>query len=444
MCPSPIGALPLADIIITREDAKTIKYAFDLLKTILPEKAFYGRGFNLGPKVIMTDDCAAERVALSETWPCSVLLLCIFHVLQAMWTWLWDGKHKIENKDRQRLLVLFRSVLYAESEGELSTKLENLYADDTVNKYPQFIRHLRNDTFPKIKAWSLQRRVADNLPTGNNNTNNLVESSFRYVKDIQFNRIRSFNLADMLSLVMDRSEWYANKAIDAGNNRIEIWLKNCHSKYAMKIPDIDPQKIVQVTPKHIFLVPSEKDPDVSYMVDMVSRLCSCPQGRLTGPCKHKFIVAKSKDVPSFDVIPTNSPKMRQLYMYIGTGQQSSLDWFLPLQAQPGCDDEHNEQPLNAVIPDPQVVTNNDMEIVTELMVTAHEPSPDDIKEKLKQSLAALADKMMKRIEHDPVGYGKAVSIFEKTVEKLPHTVDSALQKSLCSFGKSITQVLNGG
>ena len=49
---------------------------------------------------------------------------------------------------------------------------------------------------------------------------------------------------------------------------------------------------------------------------------------------------------------------------------------------------------------------------------------------------------MKRIDHDSVGYSKAVAIFEKTVDKLPSTVDSALQKSLCSFGKSITQVMS--
>ena len=28
VCPSPIGALPLADIIVTREDLKTLKFAF--------------------------------------------------------------------------------------------------------------------------------------------------------------------------------------------------------------------------------------------------------------------------------------------------------------------------------------------------------------------------------------------------------------------------------
>ena len=154
----------------------------------------------------MTDDCDAERQALSGAWPSSVLLLCIFHVLQALWTWLWNQQNKIENKDRQVLLLKFRAVLYAETQEELADRLEDLYADDIVHKYPQFIKHLRRDIFPKMKAWSIERRISECLPTGNNNTNNLVESSFRYVKDIQFNRICAFNLTEMMSIIMDRSD----------------------------------------------------------------------------------------------------------------------------------------------------------------------------------------------------------------------------------------------
>ena len=334
VCPSPVGSLPLADIVVTREDTNTIKFAFELLKSVLPDGAFYGRGAIMGPHCIMTDDCDAERLALAGTWPAAVLLLCVFHVLQAMWTWLWDAKHQIENHDRQTLLIMFRNVLYSETEWELSGRLEELYADVTVNKYSKFHHHLMKHTFPKIEAWSIQRRISEKLPTSSYNTNNLVESSFKYVKDIMFNRLRVFNLTEMLSLVLDRSEWYINKVIDAANDRIESWLKNsCHSKYVMKLPNIDPDSIVQLNPlAHIYLVPSETDPDKTYVADMDTRRCTCPQGRLAGPCKHKYLVAHCKKIPSFDVIPTNSSEMRQLYMYLGTGKHTPLSWFLPKQA----------------------------------------------------------------------------------------------------------------
>ena len=82
VCPSPIGALPLADSIVTREDLKTLKFVFELLKSVLPDTAFYGRGVDAGPHVIMTDDCDAEIAALSGAWPGLVLPLSHFHVLQ--------------------------------------------------------------------------------------------------------------------------------------------------------------------------------------------------------------------------------------------------------------------------------------------------------------------------------------------------------------------------
>ena len=448
VCPTPIGSLPLADIVVTREDTKTLKFAFELLEYVLPDQAFYGRGHSKGPQCVMTDDCDAERIALAETWPDAVLLLCVFHVLQAIWTWLWDGKHQIEHKDRQTLLIMFRYVLYAETEGELSERLEELYADETVLKYPQFYHHLLKHTFPKMQAWSVQRRISERLPTSSNNTNNLVESSFRYVKDIMFNRLRVFNLTEMLSLVLDRSEWYVNKVIDAANDRIQSWLKNCNSRYVMKLPNIDPDTIVQMN-AHVYLVPSESDTDLSYVVDMETRRCTCFQGRLAGPCKHKYLVAHTKNVASFDVIPTNSPRMRQIYMYLGTGKHTPLSWFLDKQASlfgenDGTSPADENVPVDENVPaDENVQAGEDGAIENRMEDRYLEDEMTDaqeLKEKLKNTLKVLSDKLCGRIDSDLVGYAKAISTFEKTVNKLPTKSDAALQKSLCSFGKSVTQV----
>ena len=446
VCPSPVGSLPLADIVVTREDTNTIKFAFELLKSVLPDGAFYGRGAIMGPHCIMTDDCDAERLALAGTWPAAVLLLCVFHVLQAMWTWLWDAKHQIENHDRQTLLIMFRYVLYSETEWELSGRLEELYADVTVNKYSTFHHHLLKNTFPKMEAWSIQRRISEKLPTSSYNTNNLVESSFKYVKDIMFNRLRVFNLTEMLSLVLDRSEWYINKVIDAANDRIESWLKNsCHSKYVMKLPNIDPDSIVQLNPlAQIYLVPSETDPDKTYVADMDTRRCTCPQGRLAGPCKHKYLVAHCKKIPSFDVIPTNSSEMRQLYMYLGTGKHTPLSWFLPKQAICLENDLGGTLDYGGSAGLVAPVEHGDLEDTVQVgsvPVGNDLIDPQAVKDKLEKTLKLLSDKFMSRIDSDPAGYAKAVDTFEKTVGKLPNKSDSALQKSLCSFAKSVTQVL---
>jgi hypothetical protein len=61
----------------------TLEKAMNLLKTILPQYAFYGREPQVGPKVFLTDDSSAERNALELCWPNGIRLLCTFHILQA-------------------------------------------------------------------------------------------------------------------------------------------------------------------------------------------------------------------------------------------------------------------------------------------------------------------------------------------------------------------------
>ena len=91
----------------------------------------------------------------------------------------------VEKDDRPVLLNLFRNVLYAQSDDDLSVQLVRLYADPVYKRYPQYKTHLIEDTFPKMEAWCLAHRVINKLPTSNNNTNNLVECSFRYTKEDQ-------------------------------------------------------------------------------------------------------------------------------------------------------------------------------------------------------------------------------------------------------------------
>ena len=178
-CPSSIGGLPVAQLITTREDTATITSALNLLKSVLPPDAFYGRGVELGPVLFMTDDCDAEHNALKNIFPVSERLLCHFHLLQAMWCWLWSAKHGVAREHKATLLHLFRCVVYARSEEDVQDCLEDLYSDPVALQYPQFQKHLIRDVLPKIDQWSLYHRLSQKLPTSNFNTTNVVESSFR-------------------------------------------------------------------------------------------------------------------------------------------------------------------------------------------------------------------------------------------------------------------------
>ena len=99
--PSVIGGLPVGEILTTREDTDTLMFGLELLKSVLPEGAFYGRGRDTGPQLIMTDDSDSLRNSLSAAWPSAELLLCIFHILQAQ-----GGvfKKKLIGKSLEKLL----------------------------------------------------------------------------------------------------------------------------------------------------------------------------------------------------------------------------------------------------------------------------------------------------------------------------------------------------
>lgn len=116
------GGLPLGIVITHSEDERTISEGLELLKSLLTKDAFGGRG-EAGPCVFLTDDSKAEKGAIAQVFPEATQLLCIFHLLQAVWRWLWNKEHKVEMKDRQTLFSIVKDMLYAR---EMST-VELLY-----------------------------------------------------------------------------------------------------------------------------------------------------------------------------------------------------------------------------------------------------------------------------------------------------------------------------
>ena len=162
ICPTPAGGLPLGTVITTREDEATIDAALDLYSSILPEKACFGRGSN-GPKIIMTDDGTAERNAISKQWPNVVLLLCVFHLLQAFWRWLWDSKNKIDKANRPTIFNSFKAVLYAANDADFKLKEKDLLKHPVVTKYENLLSRIKKDILPRKEEWSLATRFTNNF-----------------------------------------------------------------------------------------------------------------------------------------------------------------------------------------------------------------------------------------------------------------------------------------
>ncbi|KAK3884943.1 hypothetical protein Pcinc_010786 [Petrolisthes cinctipes] len=112
LCAGPVGAVPLGIIFSSSQDEISYKRGFQLLKKVLGESGFFGKG---SPDCFITDNSDPERKALKEVWPESELYLCIFHILQQVWRWLCDANHGVKKEERQQLIQVMKQLVYAKS-----------------------------------------------------------------------------------------------------------------------------------------------------------------------------------------------------------------------------------------------------------------------------------------------------------------------------------------
>ena len=117
----------------------------------------------------MIDDSISERSAIEGAWPNAKVLLCTFHFLQICWTWLYDGKNRIDKNDQLIFIYKFKNMVYAQTESALESYHNEFIKLPEANQYKHFIQHTQS-VWDKKQAWAHCYRV--NLPTRGNHTNN--------------------------------------------------------------------------------------------------------------------------------------------------------------------------------------------------------------------------------------------------------------------------------
>ena len=134
-----IGAMPLACVLHTEQTEANYTLAFLAVK-----QAFESTKKKFKPKVIMTDDSPAERNALKAVFPSAHLLLCILHICQAVWRWLWQREHKVEKNDRNIIMKLFRDILFSTTPEEAEENATRFFSTEKVinNKCMKFMEAL--------------------------------------------------------------------------------------------------------------------------------------------------------------------------------------------------------------------------------------------------------------------------------------------------------------
>ena len=167
------------------------------------------------------------------------------------------------------------------------------------------------------------------------------------VKDLVFNRIKAYNIVQMFSFITECFElYYTRKLLSFAHNRVDRYIS---LKYqGMKCAGISLDQIQQLAYENTFLVNSQTERGVKYLVDMNLGLCSCIGGQDGSPCSHQAAVAKLFGVYSVNCISTISSKARKQLATIALGDKAIQEnhFFASLHQEEeekiGCTDSNTK------------------------------------------------------------------------------------------------------
>ena len=142
---SASGVVLLGVFVVFNETASTITDGLNLLKSIMPSDAFFGKGGNTGPTLFLTDELSSQREALRKVWPNARQLLCLFHYLQCWWKWLWEAKQGVNIDDRKIVMELVCKLVYAQTLEDLRRILSHELKDPSskILKYPNVLKRVK-------------------------------------------------------------------------------------------------------------------------------------------------------------------------------------------------------------------------------------------------------------------------------------------------------------
>lgn len=310
---SKVGALPVSVILHTSQSENQYTLAFKGVKEFIEDK--FNKSFQ--PLVIMTDDSCAERNALKNVFPNSRLLLCIFHVNQALWRYLWQSENNVCKDDRKYIMNLFRSVMFAKTVKEAELCMSNLSQDKRVDENKKLKNHF-DKIWRRREEWCLPYRY-DVINRGNN-TNNYCEASIRIFKDVVLQRCRVFKMFALLLFVTKTFEAYHKKRLlQFAHGRVRR-LTIEYEKFCKKSKNIESISPVDETTYFI------KTQNNLYVVDSEMATCDCISGQGGRFCKHLCAVEQK-----YQIMMSNSANLtefdRKTLACLALGEQFSPDFF---------------------------------------------------------------------------------------------------------------------
>ena len=324
LAPTVAGAVPLAVVMTDSTSYSSYAAGFSLLKTILPADAFAEQQF---PSVFVTDDCDAERSALHACWPQAALKLCLFHVAQAVWRWLWAEAHHIAKDDRKQLMMEFRKIMYCCDKDEAENAYAEAISSETAVDYENFQQYL-SGLWARKELWCLAWR---DVHQRGHHTNNFAEVTVRLYKDVVLRRAKAYNvvaLVDFTVRVME--EYYRSRLRDFSHGRVSaqrlLFEKLAKKAYLTSADQISDNGDGQ------YDVPGSDDTEL-YHVDANVGCCSCREGMHGKFCKHQLAVMQLFKA-QFPNAPGMSAVQRHSIAYIALGSKAApLEFYADITEQ---------------------------------------------------------------------------------------------------------------
>jgi hypothetical protein len=151
-----------------------------LLKQAVGGNLFGGQHY---PKVFITDDSLAEQNAIKSTFPECGSKLCLFHVAQAVWHWLWNSVNKT-------LMQEFQSIMRISSVKQAELTYKEACVSPTSKKYGNWRTYLQSH-WERRELWCIAWRGAEMC---GNHTNNYTEIRVRLYKDMVLSICKAYNM----------------------------------------------------------------------------------------------------------------------------------------------------------------------------------------------------------------------------------------------------------
>ncbi|XP_069586169.1 uncharacterized protein [Ranitomeya imitator] len=296
LAPSVAGALPLAILVMYSEAQVVITRALKLLQSILPEDAFYGRGIEHGPGIIITDDSHSERNSLKDRFSDSRLLLCKFHVLQAFWRYIWDSNNHVQKVDRQDIYTLFKKLVNEQSQQQFESLFTEVMSSPMLKKYLNVQKYLEKMR-DRAGEWAMCHRAT--LLTRGPDTNNYSEANIRVLKEKVLMRVKAFNIVQLFDFLTTRfMTYFEQRIISVLSNRT---VNVSRSRYF--IPEIQTDNLIVTHISDDTCSVKNSTSGHEYAVNMLTNTCFCPVGSNGAYCKHQFAAATKFNISTSQFIP---------------------------------------------------------------------------------------------------------------------------------------------